>query len=164
MTISIFCAGGTFEKIYETGLGVKNFSFPLVSVVGSILERIGLTDIELFYEQSKAKDSLDMTTEDRIFVARWCAHPSRSCCVVVHGTDTMIETAKVINQFCANKTVVLTGASKPALYTGSDAEFNLGGALIAAQFCKPGVYIVMNGSIFHFDGCMKNSSGHFETL
>jgi L-asparaginase len=50
------------------------------------------------------------------------------------------------------KTIVLTGSMYPARFRDSDAVFNLGCAVVAAQTLPPGVYIAMNGCIFdpHF--------------
>jgi L-asparaginase len=46
------------------------------------------------------------------------------------------------------KTMVLTGALAPARFAQSDAAFNLGMAVAAAQTCPPGVWIAMSGQVF----------------
>jgi len=58
--------------------------------------------------------------------------------VITHGTDTMAETAAVLGQAfssgdaaLAGKRIVLTGAMVPYSVSGSDALFNLGGAVMA---------------------------------
>lgn len=162
MTISVLATGGTFDKAYERGAGVKNFTFLEESAVAEIIKRFGLTNIELTYDQERAKDSLDMDDADRAFIADWCATQSHP--VIVHGTDTMINTARVIASRGLNKAVVITGALQSAHMRDTDAEFNLGGAVIAAQACPPGVYIVMNGKLFAWDECQKNPvTGRFES-
>ena len=164
-TINVLSTGGTFDKAYGSGAGVRNFSFPEVSAVEDIATRLGIRNMKVSYEAARAKDSLDMTDDDRNFIAEWCADNSRDRCVVIHGTDTMIDTARVVAKRCPDKVVVLTGALQPARMRDTDAEFNLGGALIAAQACSPGVYIVMSGMIYPWDKCKKNSTtGHFEPL
>ena len=76
----------------------------------------------------------------------------------------------VCKRLCATtellaNTVILTGALQPTRMRDSDAEFNLGGAIIATQTCPAGVYIVMHGRIFPWDRCRKNpQSGQFEPL
>ena len=163
MTINILSTGGTFDKAYGSGAGVKNFSFPQTSAAEEMITRLGLTNIEVSYQPDRAKDSLDMDDTDRTFIADWCATHDRS--VVIHGTDTMIETARVVAKRCPDKVVVLTGALQPARMRDTDAEFNLGGAVIAAQASVHGVYIVMNGKLFIWDKCKKNpTTGHFEPL
>lgn len=164
-TISVLCTGGTFDKVYGSGAGVRNFSFPEVSIVENILNRLGIRNVKVSYESERAKDSLDMTDHDRNFIAGWCADASRDRSVVIHGTDTMIDTARIIAGRCPNKVVVLTGALQPARMRDTDAEFNLGGAMIAAQICTHGVYIAMSGTIYPWHKCKKNPvTGHFEPL
>lgn len=46
------------------------------------------------------------------------------------------------------KTIVFTGAMLPARFIDSDATFNIGGAVIAAQSLPPGLYLVMHGKVF----------------
>lgn len=77
----------------------------------------------------------------------------------------MIDTARVVAKYCPNKVVTLTGALQPARVRDTDAEFNLGGAIIATQVAPPGVYIVMNGVAYQWDTCKKNPvTGYFEPL
>jgi L-asparaginase len=67
----------------------------------------------------------------------------------------MIETAKAL-QDVEGKTIVLTGSMYPARFRDSDAVFNIGCALTAAQILQPGVYIAMNGRIFDPRSALKN--------
>jgi len=75
--------------------------------------------------------------------------------LVTHGTDTMVETAKVLATI-PGKTIVLTGALNPARFRGSDAEFNIGTAVGAVQSLPPGVFIAMNGRIWDPAKVRKN--------
>ena len=76
----------------------------------------------------------------------------------------MVETAKKLAAI-QEKTIVLTGALKPALFKTTDAVFNIGCAVIAVQTLAPGVYIVMNGCVFTHDHVRKNvRKGIFETI
>jgi L-asparaginase len=85
--------------------------------------------------------------------------------VVTHGTDTMVETARVLAAQVPGKTVVLTGAMIPWKFGSSDGLFNLGSALAFAQVLAPGVYLSMNGRWFPWDNVRKNKAkGEFETL
>lgn len=82
--------------------------------------------------------------------------------LITHGTDTMVETAKVLSGI-PGKTMVLTGALNPASFRGSDAEFNIGTAVGAVQCLPPGVYIAMNGRIWDPAKVKKNvSANRFE--
>jgi len=61
------------------------------------------------------------------------------------------------------KTVVLTGAMRPFSLNSSDGEFNLGGAVVAAQILAPGVWGVMNGRVFPADLLHKDTAaGRFD--
>ena len=75
--------------------------------------------------------------------------------VITHGTDTMLATANTLNAI-KDKTIVLTGSMYPARFHESDAVFNMGCAVIAAQVLAPGVYIAMNGRIFDPQAARKN--------
>jgi L-asparaginase len=163
--IPIFSAGGTFEKEYGTGCGVTDFSFPERSAVAEMVQRLGIRDVEVIYDKRNARDSLDMTAEQRTLIARWCLHGEHDACIVVHGTDTMVDTARVIAEYNREKVVVLTGALQPARMRDSDAEFNLGSAIAAARLCSPGVYIAMGGNVFNWNKCRKHpTTGRFELL
>ena len=85
--------------------------------------------------------------------------------VIIHGTDTMVDTAKTIKKNKPRgKVIVITGAMIPYSIKQSDAMFNFGSALAAAQLLTPGVWISMNGRIFGADDVRKNKNeGLFET-
>jgi L-asparaginase len=84
--------------------------------------------------------------------------------LITHGTDTMVETAKVL-AVLTDKTIVLTGALSPARFRGSDAEFNVGCAVGAVQSLPPGVYIAMNGRIWDPNKVRKNvAANRFEPI
>jgi L-asparaginase len=163
--INVLSTGGTFEKVYNTGVGVKNFSFPEISAVEKIIKRLGIQDVVVTYRGELAKDSLEMTADDRELIADWCQNKGGFRCIIIHGTDTMIETACAIAKRNLGMTVILTGALQPACMRESDAEFNLGGALVLldSQALAHGVYIVMNGGVWRWDMCKKNPiTGRFE--
>ena len=83
--------------------------------------------------------------------------------MIVHGTDTMVDTACVLGKANLSKTIVLTGAMVPYDVASSDALFNLGFALAAARLKPPGVYVAMNAQLFDWDAVKKNRSlGQFE--
>ena len=85
--------------------------------------------------------------------------------VITHGTDTIVETAKMLAKNIQDKTVILTGAMIPINFGSSDGLFNLGSALSFVQILEPGIYITMNGRYFHWDNVVKNKKiGIFERL
>ena len=112
-------------------------------------------------------DSLEMTEEDREIIVHNCQRCTSDQILITHGTDTMVETAKVLaNASISGKTIVLAGAMIPyAFGNSSDGFFNLGSALAFVQTLKPGIYIAMNGRWFEWDKVRKNTkTGFFEEL
>ena len=84
--------------------------------------------------------------------------------LVTHGTDSMVETARVLAGI-EGKTIVLTGALSPARFEGSDAEFNIGCAVGAVQSLPAGTYIAMNGRIWDPLKVRKNvDANRFEAI
>ncbi len=114
-------------------------------------------------ELNQLIDSLDMQTANRLKVLESCRRAPEGHIVITHGTDTMVETAGVLGAAGLAKTIVLTGAMVPYVFTGSDAVFNLGCAITAVQAQPHGVYIAMNGRVFRWDRVRKNKQqGVFE--
>ena len=117
------------------------------------------------FEPLLALDSLDMQDSHRQQIREACARSVEERIVIVHGTDTMPETAQVLGQAALKKTIVLTGAMVPYQIDRSDALFNLGFACAAASLAAVGVYIAMNGQLFLWDDVMKNRDrGVFQSL
>ena len=149
--IRIFTVGGTIDKIYFDAKSSYEVGPPNITEVLS-----GLS-LNLDYEvvSLMQKDSLDMTDADREAIRQAVSKAPERQIVITHGTDTMVDTAAVL-QTIGDKTIVLTGALSPALFKNSDAMFNIGAALTAAQTKPPGVYIAMNGVIFDHDKVRKD--------
>lgn len=160
MALRIIATGGTFDKQYDPLTGNLVFRD---SVLPAALERARLTEPTTF-EALLALDSLDMQDAHREQIRAACERSAESQIVIVHGTDTMRETAEVLGRAGLDKTIVLTGAMVPCRIDGSDALFNLGFACAAAKLCGHGVYIAMNGRVFSWDDVRKNhDAGIFET-
>lgn len=159
MKIKVFTVGGTIDKIYSEDKGTLNFSFgkPAIDEVGE--DKIKL-NFDLSIEHLLSKDSLDITDDDRLLIKRACQGSISDKILITHGTDTMIDTAKVLNDI-EDKAIVLTGASQPYKFRESDAEFNLGVAIGALNVLGKGVYIAMNGRVYKWDKCKKVNSGTF---
>ena len=110
-------------------------------------------------------DSLYMTEDDRETIAQNCIKTDEERIVITHGTDTMMETARVLAEKVKGQTIVLVGAMIPYKFGNSDGLFNLGAALAFAQTLPAGVYIAMNGRYFTWDNCRKDKqTGTFEAL
>jgi len=106
-------------------------------------------------EEIIRKDSLDLTADDRELICSKVSMCSESRVVITHGTDTMALTGQAL-QMIHDKTIVLTGSMQPARFHESDAAFNVGFAIAAAQCLPPGVYMAINGRIFNPSQVEKN--------
>ncbi|MYM32840.1 asparaginase [Duganella sp. FT50W] len=161
MTLRILATGGTFDKHYNELNGTLGFAD---SHVPDLLKRCRLT-IDVALEQLPLMDSLDMTDADRQRILGACQGAAEQAIVIIHGTDTMPQTAQVLGPANLGKTIVLTGAMIPYEIANSDALFNLGFAAGVAQTLPAGVYVAMNGKIFAWDNVQKNkAAGVFQPL
>jgi L-asparaginase len=161
MAIRIFITGGTFDKEYDeiTGhLFFKDTHMPEMLKLGRCRLDVDVRTLMLI-------DSLQMTEIDREMIAQNCLNSDHTRIIITHGTDTMVETAKLLAAKEIGKTIVLTGAMIPYKFGSSDGLFNLGSALAFVQTLPVGVYVAMNGRWFHWNNVWKNKqSGIFEEL
>ena len=159
MKIQIFTTGGTFDKEYNELDGSLFFKR---THVAEMLE-LGRSRLDTQVESLMMIDSLDMQAEHRQTIAEACSKAACEKIVITHGTDTMVETAKVLAAQVQSKTIVLTGAMIPYKFGSSDGLFNLGAALAFVQTLPHGVYVAMNGRVFAWDHVRKNKAlGQFE--
>lgn len=159
MRIRIFVTGGTFDKEYNELNGELFFKETHLYE----MLKLGRCRLEFDIATLMMIDSLDMSDSDRDIILENCVSANENKIVITHGTDTMVETARVIAGSVKNKTVVLTGAMIPYKFGSSDGLFNLGSALAFAQTLPHGVYIAMNGKYFNWDNARKNiKTGVFE--
>ena len=161
MSLRIIATGGTFDKHYNELNGTLGFAH---SHLPEVIARSRMT-VPVALEVLPLLDSLDMHDVDRERILASCTASPERAIVIVHGTDTMKETAAVLGAAVPGKTIVLTGAMIPYAIAHSDALFNLGFAVAAAQILPPGVYVAMNGQVFAWDNVTKNrSAGVFQAL
>jgi L-asparaginase len=161
MTLRIIATGGTFDKHYNELTGVLGFS---ESHLPQVIARTRMT-VPVELETLPLLDSLDMQDADRQRVLASCQAASEKAIVIVHGTDTMPQTAAVLGATQLGKTIVLTGAMIPYEIANSDALFNLGFACGVAQILPAGVYVAMNGQVFAWNNVTKNrAAGVFQPL
>jgi L-asparaginase len=157
--IRLFVTGGTFDKEYDEIHGTLDFRD---THLPDMLE-MGRSRLDVRVRTLMMVDSLDMTVADRNLIANNCRDAPEPYIVITHGTDTMVDTARVLAEQVSGKTIVLTGAMIPIAFGSSDGLFNLGGALTAVQVLPPGVSITMNGRVFPWDAVRKNrDTGVFE--
>ena len=152
-SILIVTTGGTIDKVY---FDAKSEFEVGDSVVGRLLAQAHVRQPHEILSLMR-KDSLEMEDADRAAIRAAIADRPEARVVVTHGTDTMTDTARALEDL-QGRTIVLTGALSPARFAESDAVFNVGMAFGAVQSLPAGVYICMNGQVFEAARVIKDRS------
>lgn len=159
--VLILTTGGTIEKVHDwrnEGLGFEPLGPPQIADL--------LGDGRCYHASLRGlmmKDSLDFTDGDRQVILDAILNAAQPSIVVSQGTGTLGQTARFLEGRVGDKVVVLTAAMRPHSFGRSDASFNVGGAIVAAQVLEPGVYGVMNGRVFAAQSITKNTElGRFD--
>ncbi len=161
--ILILNTGGTFNKVYDEIIGSlivpkNNYA------IDNILHISKISNIKvsgLIY-----KDSLEIGKNDRKKLVKFIKKSKSKKIIIVHGTDTMNQTALFLSRQIKNKQIILTGAMKPFSINSIEATSNL---LSAVGFLKANdknnIYICMHGLIEKHTKIIKNRDlGIFECL
>ena len=157
----IYITGGTFDKEYNELTGELYFKN---SHMYELLE-LGRCRLDVKIETLMMVDSMEMSKTERNYIIQKCKEESIEHIVITHGTDTMLDTARMLADVIHDKTIVLTGAMIPVKFGSSDGLFNMGSALSLVQVLPQGVYIAMNGQIFNQHNVQKNKKlGIFEVI
>ncbi len=141
--IKIYTTGGSIDKYYSTLTSEFEVGDPQIL---PILDQANV-DVEYEIESIFKKDSLQLTDRDRSIIHDKIQGDPHHRILITHGTDTMVDTALSLLDI-PGKVIVITGAMQPATFRETDAQFNIGCAVIALQTLAEGVYIVMNGRVF----------------
>ena len=161
LKIKIITTGGTIDKVYYDAKSDYQIGDPQVK---AILDRVGAT-IEYEITDIFHKDSLDITDLDRQSVVEEVLRTEVEYIILTHGTDTMVETAKLLQNEVTGKTIILVGSLTPARFRETDAESNIGVAVGAVQSLPHGIYVAMNGVVFDPSKVRKNrAENRFEPL
>lgn len=139
----ILATGGTFDKDYalDGSLVFQGSALP------KLIQQARLTcphELQIIMQ----KDSLEMSITDRMMILEACRNTNSKQIVIIHGTDTMIETADFLRNAHLDKTIILTGAMRPFAFGDSDSAFNFGYAIAMTSIQKQGVYVAMQGECF----------------
>lgn len=167
LPVVIINTGGTFNKRYQPLTGLLTVATDEQTIEELLHSAAPNLDMHLIGVVHK--DSLDMTQDDRVSISETIRNLSPSLTtapiVVVHGTDTMHETALFLNEANLNRVIIITGAMKPAEIDPVESALHLGLSLgfIAAR-PPSGVYIAMHGRVLPYTQYRKNRIlGIFQT-
>lgn len=150
MDIIFLQIGGTIDKCYPSGEDNHGYAFEIGDA--AYLSVIGRANLAYSWSEDTVmkKDSRDMTDEDRAAIRNYVDESGEEKAILTHGTDTIHLTAETLSDI-EGKTIVLTGAMQPEKFRDSDADFNLGMAVAAAQCLPHGVYIALRGEVKRWD-------------
>jgi L-asparaginase len=149
--IQILTTGGTIE-----GVDNNNPDPPEVNVTICQFLKNANVSFEYKIESLFKKDSRVIDSKDRKLLVQIIKDSNESKILITHGTFTMEDTAKYIGKLNLNKTIVLVGSLVLGSHNNTDASFNLGYAISSLQYLEIGVYIAMNGQVFHWKNVYKN--------
>ena len=158
----ILNTGGTFNKRYNHlngELEVPYDNFAIEKILDSAKFDYDLAGVMY-------KDSLEMDVNDRKMLANIIMESTDNTFLIVHGTDTIHETAEFLSEVFDDKIILLTGSMKPFEIDAIESSLNIG---ISIGFLKSspknGVYICMNGNVVSWDRIIKNKAlGKFELV
>ncbi|HEX5705513.1 MAG TPA: asparaginase domain-containing protein [Pyrinomonadaceae bacterium] len=142
--IAFLTTGGSIDKTYSPFTSSFEIEDPRPLIRGIL--RDGLVRFKYFIKPILKKDSLEMTDVDRKAIRDEVEACTQKRIIITHGTDTIVETGQFLSGI-PKKTIVLTGAFRPARSKGTDAILNLGMAIAAVQILPAGTYVAINGKI-----------------
>jgi L-asparaginase len=151
--LAIFSTGGTFNKVYNplTGaLEIDASSRAIETIMEKWLCRFELHNLI-------HKDSLDLDDADREELAQAILASDREKVLVIHGTDTIDQTAAFLDGRISDRQLLLTGAMIPYSIDPVEATANFASAvgwLLGND--TPGVHIAMHGLILPHQAIYKN--------
>ena len=153
MAVRILTTGGTIASLPHPETGAKH---PAVSGEELVASVPGLTDVtDIDVEEVAAHSSWNLTPEDMLEIARRAgaslAEPGIDGVVVTHGTDTLEETAFLIDlTLRADGPVVVVGAMRSPDEHSADGPRNLINAVRVASAPEArgvGAVVAMNDEI-----------------
>ena len=153
--IEVINTGGTFNKRYNPLNGELEVPNDFLAIE-DILNKGLCVNQQIKITQIISKDSLEFTKEDRKFLLETIQNSNSNKIIIVHGTDTMIKSAKFIAKNIKNKKIIFTGAMKPYEIEKVEAVANFMMAFGFIQNAKNGVYVSMHGVVERYDKIQKN--------
>ena len=158
----ILNTGGTFNKRYNHingELEVPYDNTAVEKILDSFTPEYNVAGVVY-------KDSLDIDASDRKMLANIIMESLEDSFVIIHGTDTMHESAEFLATVFEDRKIVFTGSMKPFEIDTIESSLNLGIAIgFLKSLEKNGVFICMNGNVEPWDKIEKNRlKGKFELV
>jgi L-asparaginase len=152
-SLVVLATGGTIAGRAAAAHDNVGYQAAQIGVADLLQGLPGLPDLSVDAEQVAQLDSKDMDAATWLLLAQRVAHhlarPTVRGIVITHGTDTLEETAWLLQRVLAPaRPVVLTAAMRPASSLQADGPQNLVDALlVAATEGAAGVLTVLAGTV-----------------
>ncbi|MGM0519960.1 MAG: asparaginase domain-containing protein [Campylobacterota bacterium] len=154
MNITVINTGGTFNKRYNPIKGKLEVPTDNIAL-NKIIDSCHNIDFEI--KNIISKDSLDMTDMDRKKICQAVEETKNNKIIIIHGTDTIHLTSKLIKENIKDKKIVFTGAMVPMSIDKIEATMNFSKALgFLSADIKNGVYISMHGVVVPCNRLVKD--------
>jgi len=151
--ILLISTGGTFNKSYDSIKGTLMIDNKATALYDIATRWLCDFDIKTIID----KDSLDMNDEDRELLLHTIMDANEEYIIIIHGTDTMDQSASVVADANLSKKIIFTGSMVPYSINPVEATANLSSAwgyLQAEE--KSGVYIAMNSRVGRYEMIEKD--------
>ena len=158
--IAVITTGGTIASRADAS-GAQVAAVPGADLLGSVTVPAGVAvEVRDLFSLNSYAMTLGRMNQVRWAVNEALLEPHIQGVVVAHGTDTLEETAFLIELFHSDsRPVVFTGAQRSADTPGSDGPGNLGDAIaLAASPSAAGL-----GVLIMFDGAVHSARGARKT-
>ena len=157
--ILLLSTGGTFNKIYDPIHGKLDVN-PHSTSLHRLLEH---WQADYPIRSILGKDSLEMDDQDRHTLLEVIRNAQEETIIVIHGTDTMDQSATVVAEAGLPKRIIFTGAMIPWSIDPVEATANLASAIGYAQALEiNGVYVAMSGQLgTHLEVIKDREAGRF---
>ena len=126
MSVRVLVTGGTFDKEYDELTGQLHFN---TTHLPEMLRR-GRCMLDVTVDVLMMIDSLDMKDAHRQRIVQACRDAAESRLVITHGTDTMVDTARVLE-------AASLGKGQRRLVTLRDVGQNLSPSAQCGPIVKP---------------------------
>lgn len=150
-SIHFIITGGTIDSYYKGS--IDTVVLREKSIIPEYIKDLQLYQ-EIEFSEICMKDSRDLTREDLKNICIAIDNSIYKKIIVTHGTYTMPNTAKFLQENLKDKekVIIITGAMIPlGGFSPTDASFNLGFAIAKSQNLENGIYVCMNGKVFSPD-------------
>lgn len=156
MRITVINTGGTFNKRYNPIKG--QLEVPIDNIaLDKILKSCHNLDINV--KNIISKDSLDMNDVHREQIVDTIKSSENENIIIIHGTDTVNQTALFIEKQINDKKIVLTGAMIPMSIDEVEATMNFSLAIgFLNAHVNNGIYLAMHGVVSNHKELVKDKS------